>query len=391
MGDKKKIDRGFITAGLAVTAWTIAVSFGLILILSTLTWIFSADLNSSLADVMKFSLNAFLTMNGINLSIAEVVLGVKFLGFIFLIFFLLYRNFKWSLKALLTNRNSQLTLSALLVVVISVLSYSGIILGLYFLSTGNLNDWWMVIVWPVSLSTSAGLFAIFAVGGGWAIFKAGLDEVSRNIIKSIKIALLAIATISFSFFIVLTYLSWQEVLGVFFDLGTDFFAVLIIIILGIGWLPNYLLWIWSILTGETLMLGTSKISLVMVEISQLPAWPWFAILPETIPGWGRFLIAIPIFIGVLIAIFTYHKKYPNWLVGIFFSSLFVSFFLGTGLWFANGDLGLEELANFGADPIEQFKSSFRYFIIGATIVLVSKLLWERATAVEVESKVDEAK
>lgn len=391
MGGKAKIGRGVTTAGLAVTLWTSAISFGSILVLTTLTWIFSADLESSLGDVVSFSATAFLVMHGIEIAFADLILDLRFTGFIFFIFFLLYRTFRWSLKSSLDSNPANPTARALLVLLVGVVSYSGLIFGIYFLQTRSIETWLSVLLWPVLLSLSAGLMAVLSVGGTWSLIKAGLDETSQNIIKTVRYSLITLLGISFLTLIWLGYQSWQEILGVFYDLGADVFAVAIIILLGLGWLPNYLIWTWAVISDVVLNLGTSTISLTSVSITQLPAWPWFALLPEQIPNWANYLIAFPILIGVLIAIFAHHEKYPNWLVGIFFSILISSALSSILLWFSNGALGVEQLQAFGAEPITLFQNSFRFFLIGSAIVVSLKVLWQRATAAEEMSEESEVK
>ena len=392
MSDSHKLVRGVISAGIAVTLWSVAIGLGTILILATLTWVFSADLASSLSDVINFSASAFLVMNGLDINFAQVVLDLRFTGFITLIFFILYKIFKWAFKNSLSDHDSKPTIRALLILLIATGSYTAAVLGLYFWQIGEITEWIAVIVWPLTLSFVAGISALLAVGGSWTLIKNGLDETSQNIINAVKKSLLSILSVALFFLIWLGYQSWQEIRGVFFDLGADVFAVGIIIFLGLGWLPNYLIWIWSVLSGVVLNLGGSSISLSTVQITQLPAWPWFALTPENLPDASRFLIAIPILIGVLIAIVSHHDNYANWLVGSFFAALISSGLLGILLWFSNGSLGISNLSNFGADPVKLFQENFKYFLIGISIVVISKVLWKRATApeeAESENKINE--
>jgi len=391
MGGNAKIGRGVTTAGLAVTLWTTAISFGSILVLTTLTWVFSADLESTLTDVISFSATAFLVMNGIEIAFADLILDLRFTGFIFFIFILLYRTFRWSLKSSLESNVASPTVRSLLVLIVGVVSYSGAIFGIYFLQTNNLENWLTVLMWPVLLSVFAGLMAILSVGGTWSLIKAGLDETSQKIIKTVRNSLILLLGISFLILIWLGYHSWTEILGVFYDLGADVFAVAIIILLGLGWLPNYLIWTWAVISDVVLNIGTTSVSLTSVNITQLPAWPWFALLPEQMPIWTNYLIAFPILVGVLIAIFAHHEKYPNWLVGIFFSILISSALSSLLLWFSNGALGVEQLQSFGSDPIALFQSSLRFFLIGSAIVVSLKILWQRATRPEEVSQEGEVK
>ncbi len=392
MSGSSKIGRGVISAGLAVTLWAVAFGFGTTLILATLTWVFSADLSSSIIDVINFSASAFLVMNGIDINIAEVILDLRFTGFIFFIFYILYKIYKWAFKNSLSDQETKPTIRALLILLVATASYTALIIGIYFWQLRAIDDWATVVVWPLALSGGAGISAALAVGGSWTIIKSGLDETSQNIINAVKISLAFVFVWSLVFFILLMYQSWQEISGVFLDLGANLFAVIIIIILGLGWLPNYLIWIWTVISGGVLSLGTSSISLTAIEITQLPAWPWFALTPESLPNSVRFLIAIPILVGVTIAVVSHHENYANWLVASFFAALISSGMLGVLLWFSNGSLGENNLSTFGSDPVTVFQENFKYFLIGVVIVVISKVLWQRATAPEEaksETKADE--
>jgi hypothetical protein len=382
MSKQAKSPARVLTSGLAVTIWVSAISFGTILLLATATWVFSADLESSLSDVVGFAATAFLVINGIEVQFSSLALNLRFSGFIVLVFYILFRTFRWAIKSALQDNPSNPTQKSIGILTVGVISYTTLIFSIYYQQNRTFDNWLLIIPWPFTLSLAAGVMAILAVGGTWSLIKSGLDETSKNIINTTKRALIAIFVISFFLFILLGYRSWIEVLGVFYDLGADGFAIAIIIILGLGWLPNYFIWIWSVLSDVSLNLGSSVVSLSGVNVTQLPAWPWFALIPQEIPAWGEYLIAFPILIGVLIAIFSHNEKYPNWLVGIFFSILSVSGLLLIFSWFTNGSLGLELLNNFGADSSALFKNNFIFFTIGSIVVVFLKILWQRATAPE---------
>ena len=388
MSNQAKSPARVFTSGLAVTIWTSAISFGSILLLAIATWVFSADLESTLSDVVGFSAAAFLVINGIEVQFSSLALNLRFSGFIVLVFYILFRTFRWAIKSALQDSGSNPTQKSIGILAVGVISYTGLIYAIYYLQNRTFDNWLNIVAWPFALSLVAGIMAILAVGGTWSLIKSGLDETSKNIINTTKRAFIAIFSISFAIFIWLAYTSWFEILGVFYDLGADSFSIAIIIILGLGWLPNYFIWIWSVVSDVSLNLGSSVIGLSGINITQLPAWPWFALIPEQMPSWAEYLIAFPILIGVFIAIFSHNEKYPNWLVGIFFSTLSVSGLLLILSWFTNGGLGLELLSNFGADSVTLFKNNFLYFSIGAIAVVFLKILWQRATAAEETATVE---
>lgn len=145
--------------------------------------------------------------------------------------------------------------------------------------------------------------------GTWSLIFDDLDEVIKRIIKLILRYLLLVLLIGFLVVAVAIGLNYRNMLLIQSSLLGGIVAVIAVIISGIGWLPNFILWAWAWITNSTVALGAgSNISLNSVTISQLPAWPWFGLIPTTLPSWTRYFL-IPIFIGVLMAISTKNKKY----------------------------------------------------------------------------------
>ena len=148
-------------------------------------------------------------------------------------------------------------------------------------------------------------------------------------------------------------------------------AVIAVVVSGIGWLPNFVLWAWAWLTSSTVALGTgSSISLNSVTISQLPAWPWFALIPTSLPSWTRYLLAIPLLVGFAIALSTRNKKISLWIVSAFLTSLGVSGILSGLSYLSSGSLGSNLLINFGVSPREVFQRNMTWFLVSQFVVII---------------------
>jgi hypothetical protein len=155
-------------------------------------------------------------------------------------------------------------------------------------------------------------------------------------------------------------------------------AVIAVVISGIGWLPNFVLWSWAWITSSTVALGQgSSISLNSVTISQLPAWPWFGLIPTALPSWTKFLIVIPILLGVLMALATRNNKISIWIVSSFFVSLGVSATLSLLGFLSSGSLGSNLLLNFGVSPKEIFQRNMTWFLIGQVLIIGVVFAWRK--------------
>lgn len=72
-------------------------------------------------------------------------------------------------------------------------------------------------------------------------------------------------------------------------------------LLSIGYLPTVITWTFSYLIGSGIHLGGSAvISTSVVAPGALPAFPLLSILPNEVFPWAKYLVAIPVLIGVLI-------------------------------------------------------------------------------------------
>ena len=173
-------------------------------------------------------------------------------------------------------------------------------------------------------------------------------------------------------------LNYENMLLVQSSLLGGIVAVIAVVISGIGWLPNFVLWSWAWMTSSTVALGQgSSISLNSVTISQLPAWPWFGLIPTSLPSWTKFLIAIPILLGVLIALATRNNKISIWIVSSFFVSLGVSTTISLLGFLSSGSLGSNLLLNFGVSPKEIFQRNMTWFLIGQVLIIGVVFAWRK--------------
>ena len=206
-----------------------------------------------------------------------------------------------------------------------------------------------------------------------------LDENMKKIFRLIIIFFLTILTISALVIFIAIGFNYENMLLVQSSLLGGIIAVIAVVISGIGWFPNFVLWAWAFLTNSIVVLGQgSNISLTSVTISELPAWPWFGLIPTSLPTYFQYLFAIPIFIGILMAITTRDKNSLVWIVSAFFLSLVTSSLLALFAYLSSGSLGSNLLANFGVSAKEVFQRSMTWFLIGEAFFIILSLLWKSA-------------
>ena len=360
-----------VVAGLLVSLWTFLITFGLSVILIFTTWILAGDRTTTISEAFKVVIWGYLAMQGVPLVINSTVLSLPFLGFLLLTLLSLYRSSRWAIRSALYENVKRPTLISLLVVSVASISYCGVIAILrFFVEPQNIN-WVEVMIRPSIMVISMSIFAVGTVGGTWSLIFDDLDFIIQRILKLIFRYTLLTLLIGIVVILIAIGLNYENMLLVQSSLLGGVVAVIAVVVSGIGWLPNFVLWAWAWLTSSTVALGTgSSISLNSVTISQLPAWPWFALIPTSLPSWTRYLLAIPLLVGFAIALSTRNKKISLWIVSAFLTSLGVSGILSGLSYLSSGSLGSNLLINFGVSPREVFQRNMTWFLVSQIVVIV---------------------
>jgi hypothetical protein len=378
-----------VTAGLLVTLWTFLITFGSSVILIFTTWILAGDSSTSISEAFKVVIWGYLAMQGVPIVINSTILSLPFLGFLLLTLLSLYRSSRWAIRSALHEEMKRPTLISLLVVSVASISYCLVIAALrLFVDPLNIN-WISVMLKPTVMVVSMSILAVGTVGGTWSLIFDDLDEIIKRIIKLIFRYILLVLIIGFLVVAVAIGLNYKNMLLIQSSLLGGIVAIIAVVISGIGWLPNFVLWAWAWITNSTVALGTgSSISLNSVTISQLPAWPWFGLIPTTLPSWTRYLFLISIFIGLLMAISTKNKKISIWIVSSFFVALGVSAVLSLLGFLSSGSLGNNLLLNFGVSPKEIFQRNMTWFLIGQAVVILVVFAWRKNKQSQITQPVD---
>ena len=379
MADSPVQRHNVVVAGLLVTFWTFLITFGLSVTLVFTTWILAGDRSSSLTDAFKVVVWGFLAMQGVPLVINSVTLSLPFLGFIFITLISLYRSSRWAIRSALHEEMKRPTLISLLVVSVASVSYALVIALLRFLVSPKNINWFEVMLKPSIMVISMSILAVGTVGGTWSLIFDDLDEQIKRIIKLIFRFSLIILITSMILVLVAIGFNYENMLLMQSSLLGGVVALIAVVVSGIGWFPNFILWAWAFLTNSTIVLGAgSTINLNSVTIAQLPAWPWFGLIPTTLPSYVKYFYLIPIFFGILMAISTRNKNTGIWIVSAIFVSLGVASVISILSFLSTGSLGSNLLLNFGVSSKEVFQRTMIWFLIGEVILITFILLWNAA-------------
>ncbi|MFZ9212371.1 MAG: DUF6350 family protein [Candidatus Nanopelagicales bacterium] len=375
MADSPVQRHNVVVAGLLVTFWTFLITFGLSVTLVFTTWILAGDRSSSLTDAFKVVVWGFLAMQGVPLVINSVTLSLPFLGFIFITLISLYRSSRWAIRSALHEEMKRPTLISLLVVSVASVSYALVIALLRFLVSPENINWFEVMLKPSIMVISMSILAVGTVGGTWSLIFDDLDEPIKRIIKLIFRFSLIILITSMILVLVAIGFNYENMLLMQSSLLGGVVALIAVVVSGIGWFPNFILWAWAFLTNSTIVLGAgSTINLNSVTIAQLPAWPWFGLIPTTLPSYVKYFYLIPILFGILMAISTRNKNIGIWIVSAIFVSLGVASVISILSFLSTGSLGNNLLLNFGVSSKEVFQRTMIWFLIGEVILITFILL-----------------
>jgi hypothetical protein len=271
------------------------------------------------------------------------------------------------------------TLISLLVVSVASVSYVLVIALLRFLVSPENINWFEVMLKPSIMVISMSILAVGTVGGTWSLIFDDLDEPIKRIIKLIFRFSLIILITSMILVLVAIGFNYENMLLMQSSLLGGVVALIAVVVSGIGWFPNFILWAWAFLTNSTIVLGAgSTMNLNSVTIAQLPAWPWFGLIPTTLPSYVKYFYLIPILFGILMAISTRNKNIGIWIVSAIFVSLGVASVISILSFLSTGSLGNNLLLNFGVSSKEVFQRTMIWFLIGEVILITFILLWNAA-------------
>lgn len=278
-----------------------AIAFGLIATFAVViaAWLIAAHGNESVNQVLAASGIAWLGLQLVPITIGTQVIGLLPWGFIVLPIYLVWRSTQWALKSADPQSARDYW------------SVAGILAGAY----GLLNA--LLAVIASSTGLGANLFITAFRTGALALLvsvacvlsyapsrTAIFDQLPDPVSKGIKpgfVTFMALVFCGAALSAASLISHFKEVSALAQVMAPQAYDGFFLLLLGIGYLPTAAIWSMSYLIGPGVIVGgTGVVSMYQTNPGALPAFPLLSVLPSSAPSWAKFLILVPVAVGVLL-------------------------------------------------------------------------------------------
>jgi hypothetical protein len=237
-----------------------------------------------------------------------------------------------------------------------------------------------VAVSPLVALLGTGTFALLVFGGG-ASREAGLwpslvDRFSPVFRLRIRAASVGLAFVVFCAGLLLAVslaLHFSDGLTVLDALSPGFTGNVLLLVLGIAYLPNALVWASSFLFGTGFAIGEGTIvSPFAVEAGPVPAFPLVTAIPSTVGSWMPVLLVMPIIAGALatrvgrretpLAVLEVHSLIERvWIAAL------AAFVVLVAALIAGGSLGNGQMSDLGPSALLTALAAFVLLLVGGIL------------------------
>lgn len=369
-----------IASGVAVL---IGLMISFVLIISV--WLLAAHGTESTLQVIRAAAVAWQSAHLVPIQIGGIPLSVLPMTFVVVPVVIIWKAMHWALKSAQPTDGRKFWLIALyfsgiyglLSVLISLLS-----------STDGLGT---SVLQVLLRSTLIALIVSVIVIVDFAPSPTLLtDRLPKDLITALRPGLIAFTLLWFVsavFTSIALIFHFNEIKAVAGLMAPSALDQIFLILLCIGYLPTVITWTLSYILGAGIHLGSNAIITTSVATpGALPAFPILAVLPTTALPWAKYLVIIPILLGVLIYLLLPRHLWRaegNNVAEVFAKLIRVQeiklIFLATSILaaltflvtsFSSGPIGSGYLSFIGPKPVEAFIWIFKSCGLAALLTLI---------------------
>jgi hypothetical protein len=358
-------------------------TYALCILTALAVWAFGAHGDSRVDDALRAGSFAFLALHGSPFEIGEARFSLPLLGLTLLPILMLSRALgrAWR-RQTIAGRVEMLTVGSL-----GVAPYLLFALGVsLFWSTSDAGVplisslLWVLLVACVSVAV-----AWWQVVRPSPLANVPAPQLALRTRRVLAGALIVLFTLfAFAFLLVLVSLlsNLTEMGAVITSLDSGVIGVLLLIALGLGWLPALTTWAVAYMLGPGFALGQeTAITPLGVSYGELPSLPWFAALPTSAGGWHLLVLLVPVLAGLTLSAVLRgslsRAGLNKWWRESLTAVLVAAIALWVIGWLTRGSLGQGRLSEFGAQPISLFLSCCLLVGVGASCLPLFELIKNR--------------
>jgi len=292
--------RSPIASGMAAALWAVAVGLAVVAVPVILAWLFAPHAATDPGDALRAGALAWLAAQHASVDVGGAVLSLVPLGLLAVPAVLLYRCGRWAGRVAVDALPAALaTLTALVATYATVAAVLSSLVG----SSESRVD-------PVSGLLGAGGLALLA-GGAGVIVGADLreellDHLPESVVEVLRSALIGLAVmLGGGALLLVSTMLWHggRIASLYGSLHPGVFGGLVLLVLGLLYLPTAVVWASSYAVGPGFAVGLgTTVAPAGVALGPVPAFPLLGALPGTGPAPVASLVALltPVLAGVLV-------------------------------------------------------------------------------------------
>jgi len=348
-------------------------------------WLLAAHGDESTIQVIRAAAISWQATHLVPIVIGEIPIGILPWGFVAIPVIAIWKTLHWALKSSQPTTGRQFWLVAIFFSLIYGLisAFISLVSSTEGLSTSYLDGF----IYPVLISFIVSIAVLVNYAPSPTLLT---DRLPKDFVAALRpglIAFMLLWLLSAAFTTVALIYKWDELKAVSGLMAPSALDQIFLIILCIGFLPIIVTWTFSYLLGAGVHLGGEAIVTTTISTpGALPAFPLLAILPTEVIPWAKYLIAIPIVIGVIIYFLIPREPWKakgdslpitlsyvvrlSEITRIIFAILVLVFCTYFVTAFSGGPLGTGYLSFIGPDPIEAVNWVIKAVGSSALITLV---------------------
>lgn len=190
-------------------------------------------------------------------------------------------------------------------------------------------------------------------------------------VKAAFVAVLCVIGLSAALLAVMLAVHWADIVTIYERLQPGLAGGIVLTLAQLGYFPNLMTWTMAYSSGAGFYAGTGNlVSPLSTQLSELPAVPVLAAIPESTSIYALAVLVLPVIAGLLGGWWFYRAgenhldewlslktrvRWLSWSVSSLVAGVLMGFvaMLCTSLiaWLGSGGAGFGRLADFGADPL----------------------------------------
>lgn len=357
-------------AGSLAAGWSAVLTLLGVGAVVVFAWVLGTG-SGSITDAMHISGISWLAAHQIPISIPDGSISALPFGLVLIPGWLLWRAGSWATK----RSGACLWRDVRATVGIAAGVYATI--GLLVASATASEDF---AVSPLVALLGTGTFALLVFGGG-ASREAGLwpslvDRFSPGFRLRIRAASVGLAFVVFCAALLLAAslaLHFSDGLTVLDALSPGLIGNILLLVLGIAYLPNALVWVSSFLFGPGFAIGEGTIvSPFAVEAGSVPTFPLVTAIPSTVGSWMPVLLVMPLIAGAL-ATRVGRRETPLAVLKVYsliervWIAALAAFVVLVAALIAGGSLGNGQMSDLGPSALLTALAAFVLLLVGGIL------------------------